>query len=209
MDKDTVINELAYRLADTTLSGRKRDELLTDLYNILFPDFENIINSYMVRNNLTGFTFDLSDYHSALGQSIMEALKNYDIQKGDYVARLKSYAYKRFRNVTQGNLADKRFDKSRATYSVEEMFDNPDINLRDINTLSYEYTETFRLVSEFISKDKEGKIIEIIYAYPHGEARKFALEKHFGKPYEAYERKKVQRVRERLAKHLAENGVFI
>lgn len=208
MISDLVIDDLASKLSKGNLSNVEQDRIFMDLYNLIFPQFENIVYAYMTKNRVKGFNFDDKDYFSILGQSISEAIEGYDITKGEFLARVRSFAYRRFNNVTQYNLAKKRFDKTKQTFSFEELYDRGEFEVEDTN-VDDKYRDTLEVIKEFVEKDKEGAIIRILYAYPEGTTRRSALENYFGTTYGEAQRKKVERVRKRLKQHLQNYGVFI
>lgn len=206
MNKDLVINQLANDLSTKEMTKRERELYFEKLYAEVSPMFDSIIRAYMVSKNLTGFSFDMSDYISILGQSLIESIKGYSMYKGDFMGRLRCFANKRFKNVTQYNLAEKRFDKKRQAYSYEELPESAEFAIEDEITND---SETPQLIGEFIKQDKEGEVIKLLYMYPGAIARRQALENYFGGEYNSAARKRVQRVRERLAKYLSLNGVSI
>lgn len=177
----------------------------TELYNIIEPQFKSIVDSYLTKNNLIGFNFDRADYVSALGQALWECIGGYDSSKGDFMPRLVLFARKRMKEITDYNLASKRFDKNKQAVSYESLFESEEFDLKDD---SAEISDTQKLINDFIKTDKEGTVIEILLQVTDTKLRNSAFTKYFGK-YTATERKKVQRVRERLTAHLTSNGVFI
>lgn len=205
MDKNIVINQLANDLSSKEMTKQEREQTFEKLYVELSPMFGHIINGYMMKANLTGFNFDMNDYISILGQSVVESVQGYSILKGDYIARLRAFSYKRFKNVTQYNLAEKRFDKKKQVYSFDELPENAEFAVEDLTVDK----ETPQLISQFIKGDKEGEVIRLLCMNIGSSKRKQALESYFGGEYNSAARKKVQRVRERLAKHLALNGISI
>lgn len=193
-----MINQLAHE-ATIEVTG------FTALFTTIQPQFKRIIESYLIRNNLTGFNFPVADYESAVGQALWESLKGYDIEKGDFMPRLVLFARKRMKDTTDYNLAAKRFDKSKQALSYEELFEAEEFDLEDVNA---EMNDTAKLISDFISRDKDGMVIRILTSTSDSKLRKVAFITHFGK-YEATERKRVQRVRQRLQEYLTSYGVFI
>ncbi|MPM50117.1 hypothetical protein SDC9_96852 [bioreactor metagenome] len=195
-------SEMFNKLAMAVLNG---EESFSELYKKAEPEFTIIIENYLMRNNLFGFTFDISDYMSATGQALWESLEGYDSNKGDFMPRFVLFARMRMKEVTDYNLASKRFDKSKQSVSYEQLFEAEEFDLEDVNA---EFSDTKNLLKEFIQKDKDGKVIEILLSTTNRKLRHSAFTKLFGK-YEATERKKVQRAKERLQVHLTSNGVFI
>lgn len=206
MNKDLVINQLANELSTKGMSKKEWELNFEKLYAEVYPMFDSIIRTYMLSRNLTGFTFDMTDYISILGQSLVESVKGYSIHKGDFMGRLRTFANRRFKNVTQYNLAEKRFDKKRQVYSFEELPESAEFTMEDFITID---SDTPKLIGDFIKQDKEGEVIKLLYMYSGAVARRQALENYFGGEYNSAARKRVQRVRERLAKHLSSNGVLI
>jgi hypothetical protein len=198
MNKNTVINQLAVSaIADKTA--------FTDLYQAVEPQFKGMFNSYLIKNNLTGFNFDSADYISAIGQSLWESIVGYDSTKGDLMPRLVLYARRRMKDITDFNLAGKRFDKSKQVVSYELLFESEEFDLEDKEA---GFGDTASLVSNFIKADKDGNIISVLTSTGDNKLRNEAFTNLFGK-YEATERKRVQRVKQRLQAHLTSNGVCI
>lgn len=195
-------NEMINGLAVESING---GYAFTKLYEVVETQFKNILSSYYIKNNLTGFSFDDSDYISAIGQYLWEAVNSYDSSKGDFMPRLVSFARNRMSMVTTKNLREKRFDKSKQTYSFEELYESAEFEIEDTTDV---FNDTEKLVRDFIKKDKDGKIITVLMTITDVKTRNTAFTKLFGQ-YGATERKKVQRVRERLQAHLTSNGVFI
>ena len=198
MTKTTVINQLAQE-------SKTEGTAFTTLYTTVEPQFKSIVGKYLMRNNLTGFNFETADYISAVGQAMWEAIKDYDMTKGDFMPRAVSFANKRMKDTTDFNLASKRFDKSKQVISFDLLFEAEEFDLEDKDA---QIDETAKLVSEFVSTDKDGMVIKILTSTSDSKLRKVAFIQHFGK-YEATERKRVQRTRERLQAHLKNSGVFI
>lgn len=198
MKKNELINQMAI---ESTTGG----SAFIDLYNMIEPQFKSIVDGYLTKNNLLGFNFDKADYLSAIGQALWECIGGYDSSKGDFMPRLVLFARKRMKEITDYNLASKRFDKSKQAVSYESLYESEEFDLKYDST---EINDTQKLIADFIKMDKEGKVIEILLATSDSKLRNNAFTKLFGK-YTATERKKVQRVRERLTAHLTSNGVFI
>lgn len=177
----------------------------TELYNMVSKEFKNIVGRYLVRNNLLGFDFARADYESSVGQAFWEAIKDYDITKGAFMPRATVFANKRMKEVTDYNLASKRFSKSKQVVSFDLLFEAEEFDLEDKDS---QINDTAKLVSEFVNSDKDGMIIKILTSTADNKVRKEAFINYFGK-YEATERKRVQRVRARLQEHLNNSGVFI
>lgn len=205
MSRDLLINQLANDLSTKEMTKREWELHFEKLYTEVYSTFDSIIRAYIVSKNLTGFSFDVNDYISILGQSLMESIKGYSMYKGDFMARLRCFANKRFKNITQYNLAEKRFDKKKQVYSYEELPESAEFAMEDEITNS----DTPHLIGEFIKQDKDGEVIKLLYMYTGAAERRQALENYFGGEYNSAARKRVQRVRERLAKHLSSNGVSI
>lgn len=198
MTKTEMINQLAYEATvDVTA--------FTALFTTIQPQFKSIIDSYLIRNNLTGFNFDKADYESAIGQAMWESLKGYDIKKGDFMRRLVLFSRKRMSDITDYNLAAKRYDKTKQSVSFDQLFEAEEFDLEDTNSGA---NDTAKLISDFIATDKDGLVVKILTSTSDSKLRREAFITYFGK-YEATERKRVQRVRERLLAHLTSNGVFI
>lgn len=202
------INELANKLAVENLRESEKQFLFSELYQAIEPKFDSMVRAYMVKNNLIDFNFDKTDYISAIGQAMMDAVKQYDMTKGDFMPRLTVFARKRMSNVTEYNLAEKRFDKSKQTYSYEELHESAEFDIEDFR-YSEDAMEVFKAINDFIKTDKEGELIKILYLVTSQSARRQAFEWYFGGAYGSAERKRVQRVRQRLQQHLKNNGVFI
>ncbi|MCW6094604.1 hypothetical protein LAV60_15640 [Clostridium sporogenes] len=198
MNKNEMINQLAMEV----ITGERT---FTELYNMVEPQFNQIVDSYLIRNNLTGFTFDKADYISATGQALWECLTGYDSSKGDFMPRLTTFARKRMKEITDYNLASKRFDKSKQVVSYEQLFESEELDLEDENS---EINDTQKIINDFIKTDKYGQVVRILASTKDQKLRNKSFTEYFGQ-YTATERKKVQRVRERLLAHLTQNGVFI
>lgn len=196
--RTVTINELAFKA--------QKDELaFNELFTLLQPSFKKVIDSYFAQNNLTGFTFDRADYESITGQALWEAVKSYDITRGDIFSRFVIFAKRRMKEVTDYNLAGKRFDKSKQSLSFDELFESEEF---DLEAPEDEHDSTYSLIEKFIGSDKDGKVIEILVSTEDNKLRNTLFTKLFGQ-YGATERKKVQRVRERLAEYLSSNGVSL
>lgn len=193
-----MINQLAQE-------AKTEETSFTSLYNLVESQFKSIADKYLIRNNLTGFNFEVADYISAIGQAMWEAIKDYDSTKGDFMPRAVAFANKRMKDTTDYNLASKRYDKSKQVISFDLLFEAEEFDLEDKDA---QINETAKLVSEFVANDKDGMVIRILTSTSDTKLRKSAFIQYFGK-YEATERKRVQRVRERLQAHLKTSGVFI
>lgn len=193
-----LVNELAMRVQEDKT-------VFNELYLLVEPEFKLIVEDYMVRMNLVGFNFDRADYVSIVGQAFWESLDGYDSEKGNFMNRLVLFARKRMKEVTDYNLRKRRFDKSRQTVSYEELFESEEF---DIETGDVEINETQKIINNFIKSDKEGKVVEILLATSDNKLRNKAFTQLFGQ-YGATERKKVQRVKERLEAQLLKNGIYV
>lgn len=197
MTNTQMINSLA-------MSASNNEDAFAELYMAIDSQFSRIVSGYLNKNNLTGFNFDIDDYLSATAQAMWESVEGYDSEKGSFLARVTTFANYRMKAITDFNLARKRFDKSKQSYSFDELFESEAFDLEaDENS-----TEAEKLVSEFVKNDKDGIVIEIMSAVTDSKVRNNAFTKHFGQ-YGATERKRVQRVRERLQAYLTSNGVSI
>jgi len=196
MNKNIIINQLAVKAQE----GGEME--FNELYKAIEPNFNKILKNYFFQNNLNNFTFDNADYLSAIGQAIWEALEGFDINRGDFMARVITFAKKQMKCVTDFNLAQKRFDKTKLPYSFEELYEKSEYDL-----IEPENTDVEMLVNQFIQQDKEGKVIDILWSVKGSKARNKALSDFYGK-YESTERKKVQRVRDRLKNFLAQNCIY-
>lgn len=136
------------QLAKEALTG---DFGFTVLYNTVENQFKAIVNSYLLKNNLTGFNFDTADYISAVGQAMWESLAGFDVTKGDFMPRVVLFARNRMKGITDFNLASKRFDKSKQSISYDELFESEEFDLEDKDA---EMNSTETLVSDFIKADK-------------------------------------------------------
>lgn len=197
MTKTEMINELA-------MKASKDSNAFNELFLAVEPQFEKIVNSYLIKNNLYGFNFDHADYISATGQAMWECVEGYDSKKGDFMPRVAIFARNRMKEISDYNLAGKRFNKNKATLSFEELFESEEFDLEATDNS----TDTEKMIYEFIKTDKDSQIIEILMATSDTKLRNSAFTKLFGQ-YGATERKKVQRARERLQAHLTSNGVLI
>ncbi|GAB6153687.1 hypothetical protein JCM17380_24370 [Desulfosporosinus burensis] len=214
MTNTEMINGLA-------MNASKDGGAFNELFLAVEPQFQKIVDSYLIKNNLTGFNFDQADYISATGQAMWECVAGYDSAKGNFMPRVAIFAFKRMKEVTDYNLAGKRFNKAQSAVSYDQLFgmeefainfkfdnedylsaSNPDIEVTD------ESNETEQLINEFIKHDKDGEVIEILLSTNDTKLRNSRFVKLFGQ-YGATERKKVQRARERLQTHLTSNGVLI
>lgn len=198
MNKNIIINQLAVKAQN---GGTTEFE---DLYRALEPQFNNIIEHYFFKSSLKGFTFDKADYISAIGQAIWDSLKGFDVNKGDFLGRVIIFSRHRMKSVTDYNLAGKRFDKTKQTYSIEELYESDEFDIA-----SPEENGLESLLKQFIKKDKDGEIIKILWVVSDSKTRHEALAKLFGGQYAAKERKRVQRVRERLQKFLQINCIYV
>lgn len=198
MSKRVEINQLAVKAVKDSVA-------FTELYNTIEDQFKGIVENYLFRNNLAGFNFDTADYLSAVGQAMWECLEGYDIEKGDFMPRLVMFARKRMKEITDYNLASKRFDKTKQAISFEQLFESEEFQIEATNDC---FNDTYKIILDFIKADKEGTVIEILLSTSDSKLRNAAFRKLFGK-YTATERKKVQRTRERLVAHLTQYCVFI
>lgn len=197
MNKNIIINQLAVKAQE---GGSAEFE---DLYKAIEPQFDQIIKGYFFHNNLCNFTFDLADYISVIGQAIWEALDGFDIHKGDFMARVITFARRRMKGVTDYNLAEKRFDKSKQLYSFEELYESDKLDVK-----APEKSELEILLRQFVKEDKDGDVIEVLLTTTGSKARNKAFTKLFGQ-YGAKERKRVQRTRERLQDFLTKNYIYV
>lgn len=195
---DALVNHLA-------MVAGKDTAAFNELYTLISPEFAVTVNDYLRMNNLSDFNFDKTDYISMAGQALWESLINYDSSKGDFMGRFNLFAKRRFKEVTDHNLAVKRFNKSKQVISYEELQETSNIDIEDENARP---DTANRAVKEFIKIDKDGKVIEILISTSDTKLRSAAFTKLFGQ-YGATERKKVQRTRERLRKSLTESGIYV
>jgi len=192
------INKLA------SLAQKGNDYALSDLYEKTSSTFAQILNDYKAKNNLLDFSFDDSDYYSAIGQALWEAVKEYDIHKGNFMSRLTIFARNRMKEITDINLAQKRTDLSQGTYSTEVLFEKDEFDIVDTDSNS----DLEGLIADFIKTDKHGQVISILMSSNTQDLRREQFIEYFGK-FGATERKWVQRTKERLKKYLAENELFV
>ncbi|OAA90889.1 hypothetical protein [Clostridium ljungdahlii] len=204
------IDEMVLKLKGEEMSKIEREWLFTDLYVAVQPEFSKIIRRYFTKKNLLGFTFDVTDYESRFAQIIQDAITDFDKNKGTFMALLCAYADIQFKDITRYNLAQKRFDMKQRACSFDELFEGNGVDIEDLGQANLLECDTaLSIIKEFIKTDKEGQIISILASCGNKNDRKEMLKDYFNGKYGATERKKVQRVRERLAKNLLSSGIFL
>lgn len=195
-------NEIINNLATQALKDKNS---FRELFLAVEPQFNGIVDNYFLKNNLTNFNFERADYLSALNYAVWESLEDYDSSRGNFMPRLITFAINRMRDITDYNLASRRYCKDKKLISYEQIFGSKEYDLQNYDD---DFKETEQLIYDFIKKDAEGEVINILISTNSSKLRRVALIELYGQ-YTDKERKRVQRVRERLKQHLLDNGVYI
>lgn len=208
MNKREMINGLAHRLSNEVMTKSERNNIFADLLEALNNDIFMIARNYVIDKSISNYNISLDDYISNLSyEGIQNALMGYDQAKGDFIARLKVVGKKWMSNQFRTDFAQKSSFCTKAK-SLDEMMENEGFDVQDETddfTFGIE-SPVARLIAEFVKSDKDGQVIAILASTDGQSARNVALTNLFGK-YTATERKRVQRVRERLENYLISHEV--
>lgn len=182
----------------------KEDECyFTELYQLVSGNFPRIVNQFLLENNLKGYNFDKQELESLCGEALWDCLKTYDSSKGSLMNTLNRYAkFKMFKHTRQ-LLGKKRFNIEHAELTAEVALDKQLPVVEDFSLPE----DVFDIVEQFVAEDVDGQVIYILYTAIDSKDRRTRLKEYFGK-YSHAERKRVQRVRERLSEYLYHNGIL-
>lgn len=206
-----MINGLAHRVANEVLTVTEKNDLYTELVLNLNSDVKQIVKSYLTQRGIVAYNIDSANYESAvMFEGITNALNGYDMNKGDFVARLKRFSGAWLSNQFRKDFSKTSVEFSTKAVSFDMLYESEEFDIED-STVQVDNLETLtteKAISNFIKTDKDGQVIAILSSIAGQKDRNSAFTAYFGK-YEATERKRVQRVKERLENYLISNGIAI
>ena len=198
-------DELAHTLSMCEVTKSEYEYLLGILFDRVMKNYKKVVNSFFMDRKYDKSTFDVFELQSAYSKALMRSIKGYDKEKGGFQARLNTFAYQEFVILARYIFAKKRY--SGDSYICFEESENADLCVTDMEE-SFFTTSIVGLINDFIAADKEGRVIEILMENKKREYRRQAFTEFYGS-YGEKERKRVQRVKERLRNFLLDNGVSL
>ena len=177
-----------------------------DLFLELQPNFKKFISSFRSKKNLLGYDFDLQEFESILGISLLDTVAKFDETMGNFTTLFQIFSEKKMLSNVSKNLRLKRFDSEKPTISLDQLVESNSTDC--LGGEADEDKTAEKLIHEFITTSSYGKIISVLMSSNNSKVKNQLFTEMFGK-YEATERKKVQIARQKLKAYLTLNGVLI
>jgi len=210
------INNLAMVIKEKGYLSAEGQNAFTELYEAIQKDIMAVVKRYVRSEEHKNLCLDEMELISlASYEGILNAVKDYDICKGDFLARYKSFIHYTLNNGLKKQMKQSQKSLSLAISIEQPSSKNKEILIKDIlpdNQETFDDSEAEEILAAFASKSGKDKaqIIEIL-AFTDGQAeRNEAFCSLFNvSEYSAAIRKKVSRVKAEFRDFCLEQGSFI
>lgn len=219
------INTIALGISQNKFTGVELDHAWADLYEMVKSNVKHVINSYGSKYSQM-YNIEKEAFEEAFDMAIFKAVEKYDINKGDFTARVMTIGQNLCKNVLRDSKADVRKalteamslnvsinnDGDEAVTFQDQLVDpasEVDIQVDEAEVESDIVKHLDKYSKLGVKKEREVALIKIYMAHSNDKERQEALLNFVGHDVKwATVRKQVSRARDNFKKYLMEEGAM-